>query len=130
MSDKVATFWIITQQGQTFALGDSDPSHEFVFTLTEENYNSWAYITLMVRNVDFEHNRVVLNGHLVGHLDAAPGNTWGQQTLIVEVYNTQKFGDGPPNRLVIEARNSSGGTSGNLDDFEVKHLVFHYRTHR
>jgi hypothetical protein len=130
VSDTVATFWIITEQGQVFSLGDANPSREFGFRLTEKNYNSWAYITLMARNVDFQNNRVTLNGHTVGNLDPTPGGAWSQQTLIVEVYGTQKFGDSPNNRVKIEARNSSGGTSGNLDDFEVKHLVFHYRTNR
>ena len=132
MSDTVATFWIVTEQGQVFSLGDSPKpsSRQFTFTLSEENFNSWAYITLSARGVDFEKNRVTLNGHFVGYLDPTPGDTWTQQTLIVEVYGQQKFGDGPPNHLVIETRNQDGEDSGNLDDFEVKHIIFHYRTNR
>ena len=131
MSDTIGTFWIVTGQNDVYTFGDSPKprSRTFTFTLTQENFNSWGYITLMVRNVDFQHNRVTLNGHFIGNLDPT-GNTWTQQTLIVEVYDTQKFGDGPPNHLVIESNNSSGGETGNLDDFEVKHIIFHHRTNR
>ncbi|MFA0963571.1 hypothetical protein AB9P05_17335 [Roseivirga sp. BDSF3-8] len=131
MSDKVATFWIITGQNDVYELGDSPRPDQrtFTFQLTEEPYNSWGYITLMVRNVTWEHNRVYINDNYVGNLDVTPGNHWCQQTLIVEVTTSQKFGEGT-NRLKIESRTSDGGTGGNNDDFEVKHLIFGYRTNR
>ncbi len=132
MSDTVATFWIVTKQGETFELGDAPKPRQksLSFTLTEENYNSWGYITLQLKGVDFSKNKVYLNGHFIGYLDPTPANIWVQQTLIVEVYSQQLFGDGPPNELVIEANNQDGGASGNLDDFSFKHVIFHYRTHR
>lgn len=132
MSDTVATFWIISKQGEVFELGDSPKpkTKELSFTLTEENFNSWGYITLQVKGINFERNRVLLNGHFIGYLDPTPGNVWVEQTLIVEVYNQQLFGDGPPNKLVIESNDSSGGSNGNLDDFSFKHVIFHYRTNR
>lgn len=132
MSDTVGTFWIVTGQNDEFTFG-SNPrpaSRTFSFTLTEENYNSWGYITLMAKGVSFDHNRVLLNGHFVGHLNPTSGGYWSQQTFIIEVYDEQLFGDGPPNNLVIESKNSTGGDDGNLDDFEIKHVIFHYRTNR
>ena len=132
MSDKVATFWIITGQGETFKLGDGQGAFRtktFNFRLSEENYNSWGLITLMARGVSFSKNKVSINGNFVGYLSETKGSEWATQTLIVEVGSFQKFGDGN-NEITIEAFNSEGGTSGNLDDFEVKHLVFEYRTHR
>ncbi len=131
MSDKVATFWIVTKQNEVFDLGDAPKprTKKLTFQLTEENYNSWAYITLQAKNVDYSKNRVLLNGHFVGYLDPTPNTLWSQQTFIVEVYGTQLFGDGS-NELVIESNNATGGSSGNLDDFSFKHVIFHYRTHR
>lgn len=132
MSDTIGTFWIVTKQDEIFKLGDEPKAttQSFSFKLTEENYNSWAYISLMVKGVDYKKNKVSLNGHFVGYLDPTSGGFWTQQTLIVEVYGQQVYGDGPTNELVIETCNSSGGTSGNLDDFEVKHIIFHHRTNR
>lgn len=132
MSDTVATFWIISKQGEVFDLGDSPKPRkkELSFNLTEENYNSWGYITLQAKGVNFTKNRVILNDHFVGYLDPTPSDIWIEQTLIVEVYDRQLFGDGPTNKLVIESRNSAGGSDGNLDDFSIKHLKFHYRTNR
>lgn len=132
MSDRIATFWIITKQNETFDFGDAPKpkSHTFSFKLTEENFNSWAYITLQAKGVNYKKNAVRLNGHFVGYLDPTPEGFWIQQTLIVEVYNQQLFGDGPTNELVIEANNAQGGASGNIDDFSVKHLIFHHRTNR
>lgn len=132
MSDTVATFWIISKQGELFELGDSPKlrKKELLFNLTEENYNSWGYITLQVKGVDFTKNRVILNDHFIGYLDPTPNNIWVEQTLIVEVYGNQLFGDGPTNKLVIESNNSAGGSDRNLDDFSFKHVIFHYRTNR
>lgn len=129
MSDTVATFWIISKQNEVFSLNDTVKTKKLAFNLTQENYNSWAYITLQAKGVDYSRNKVMLNGHFVGYLDPTPGNTWVQQTLILEVYGTQLFGDGS-NELVVETRSASGGTTGNLDDFSFKHVIFHYRTHR
>ncbi len=132
MSDTVATFWIISKQGEFFELGDSPKlrKKELLFNLTEENYNSWGYITLQVKGVNFTKNRVILNDHFIGYLDPTPNNIWVEQTLIIEVYGNQLFGDGPTNKLVIESNNSTGGSDGNLDDFSFKHVIFHYRTNR
>jgi len=132
MSDTVATFWIVTKQGEVFELGDSPKprTKELSFNLTEENYNSWGYITLQVRNVDFKKNRVLLNGHFIGYLDPTPNGLWIEQTLIVEVYGQQLFGDGPLNKIEIESNDQTGGAEDNLDDFSFKHLIFHYRTNR
>jgi hypothetical protein len=132
MSDIVATFWIISKQGEIFELGDLPKARkkELSFKLTEENYNSWGYITLQVKGVDYTKNRVILNDYFIGYLDPTPNNIWVEQTLIVEVYNKQLFGDGPINNLVIESNNKTGGSDGNLDDFSFKHVIFHYRTNR
>ncbi|MFA8437064.1 MAG: hypothetical protein ACEPOZ_21365 [Marinifilaceae bacterium] len=131
MSDTVATFWIITQQNEIFELGDSPKPNkkQISFTLTQEGYNSWGYITLYAKNVDFKKNRVLLNDHFIGYLDPTPGTNWVQQTLIVEVYNRQLFGKGS-NKIVIESKNYDGEETGNLDDFSIKNLIFHYRTNR
>ena len=132
MSDTVATFWIISKQDEVFELGDPPKSieKELSFNLSEESYNSWGYITLQVKGVDFTKNRVILNDHFIGYLDPTPNNIWVEQTLIVEVYGNQLFGDGPTNKLVIESNNTTGGSDGNLDDFSFKHVIFHYRTNR
>lgn len=132
MSDKIGTFWIVSGQNAVFNLGDAPRSRtiDIDFNLTEENFNSWATITLMARNVTWEHNRVILNGHFVGFLDPTHGNTWSQQTLIVEVYGQQLFGDGPTNTLRIESYDQNAEATANVDDFELKHIVFAYRTNR
>lgn len=132
MSDTIGTFWIVTKQNEVFNFGDSPKprSRTFSFALTQENFNSWASITLMARGVTFERNRLILNDEFIGFLDPTPNNFWTQQTLIVEVYDRQIFGDGPPNRLVIESNNSTGDATGNLDDFEIKHIIFNHRTNR
>ncbi len=134
MSDTVATFWIVTKQDQVFELGDSPKARrkELKFKLTQENYNSWAYIKLQARNVDYKKNKVFLNGHFIGYLDPTPsGGIWVEQTLIVEVYNTQLYGSGDSlNEIAVETNNSTGGETGNLDDFSFKHVIFHYRTNR
>ncbi|MBN2767683.1 MAG: hypothetical protein JXQ68_01150 [Campylobacterales bacterium] len=132
MSDTVATFWIISKQGEVFELGDSPKPRkkELAFKLTEENYNSWGYITIQIKGVSYSKNRVLLNDHFVGYLDPTPNDIWVEQTLIVEVYDKQLFGDGPTNKLVIESNNHTGGSDGNLDDFSFKHVIFHYRTNR
>ncbi len=132
MSDTIGTFWIVTKQDEIFAFGDSPKprNRTFSFALTEENYNSWAYITLMARGVTYDRNRVILNDEFIGYLNPTPNNFWIPQTFIVEVYDRQIYGDGPLNRLVIESNNSAGNSSGNLDDFDIKHIIFHHRTHR
>ncbi|MCJ8291189.1 MAG: hypothetical protein HRT58_15540 [Crocinitomicaceae bacterium] len=133
MSDTIGTFWIISKQDEEFKLGDSSgrqQSRTIPFPLTEQPFNSWAYITLMAKGVSFGKNKLYLNDTFIGFLDPTPSGFWIQQTYIVEVYSSQIYGISPNNKLRIEAYDTNGNQVGNIDDFEIKHIVFNHRTNR
>ena len=136
MSDKVATFWIVTNQDEIWYIGDYPRGRRAAipFNLTEENYDSWAYITFMVKGVDFEKNELFLNNHFVSFLDTTPGDNWTQQTHIVELRDRQLFDTGS-NTISFSSKDINGNTTSDVDtndhdNFEIKNLIFHYRTHR
>lgn len=112
---------------QTVHLGDDtdgtweDPSPQrdmaLAFTLPAFAEGPEAELALEVFNVDYT-NALVVNGARVAGLPTEPGGSW--------VAKTQRFPAGAlqpgVNTLVLSARNSSGGTTGSLDDFQVRNV--------
>ncbi len=116
MSDKVATFWIVTNQDEIWRFGNYPRSRRagIQFNLTEQNYNSWAYITVMAKGVQFEKNRLLLNDHFIGFLDTTPGDNWTQQTYVVQVGSNQLYEVGS-NFITFESKDINGNTTSDVD---------------
>jgi hypothetical protein len=82
-----------------------------------------AHLSMMTKGVDFNYNKVYLNNHEVGRLSGSEGETkWRPEAFRVDVNIVQKG----KNTLKITARNATGGTSGNIDDFSVRNPLLIY----
>ena len=80
-----------------------------------------AYLSMMTRDVDYSHNGIHINGNQISNL-TVQGGKWGIDTFCIGAGNVHKG----KNTFKVTARNSSGGTSGNIDDIKVRDPLLIY----
>ncbi len=73
-------------------------------------------------DIDFSTNQIFLNGILVGTMPTQPDR--GFKAVKVNLDASQVVVGS--NTLVIKANDSTGGTSGNLDDYMISNLYYSY----
>jgi hypothetical protein len=77
-----------------------------------------AELLMDVWDVDNTGNAVLVNGSKIGNMPGQAAESWLPKTLPFAAGALQAG----LNTLVISARNSSGGTTGALDDFQVRNI--------
>ena len=116
---------------QTVHLGDDTvigwevptPQRNFqiAFTLPAFAEGPQAELALDVFDVDNSSNAILINGGAVGTVPTQTAESWAGKSL--------RFAAGALqpglNTLVLSARNGSGGTTGSLDDFQVRNVWLH-----
>lgn len=90
----------------------------FSFTLSGNVGGPNAELDFEIFNTDFTANPVLVNGGKVAGLPAQVQHTWVPKTLR---FATGGFRPGL-NTLTLLPRNSSGGTTGDLDDFQIRNI--------
>ena len=91
-----------------------------------------AVLFFQTRDVDLATNAIQINGSdLFGGIPVsstgdAESPIWNGNVALVDAHRLHVSG----NVLHLGARNSSGGTSGNVDDFLIDNVVILYKTRR
>ena len=100
---------------------------EFVFECPCVNADDIAVLLLQSRDVSHALNLLYINGEqVVGGLPVSPSrDTWNGNVLLVERHHGLRERG---NVLRVEARNASGGTDGDIDDFIIDNVVIQYKT--
>ena len=100
---------------------------DFTFSCPQVNPGETAFLTFQSRDVDHQKNIFRINGvDVFGGLPASPArDAWNGNTMLVESHHQLKEAG---NVLHVEARNSSGESGGNLDDFILDNIVIVYKT--
>jgi hypothetical protein len=80
-----------------------------------------AYLQMKTHGVNFSHNNIYINGQKVWRLEPH-GRDWGFDCIIIHAQFLKKG----QNTFKITSRNSSGGTSGNIDDYQVRDPIILY----
>lgn len=120
-----AGFIMIIKSAVAFGDQPSSDKTEYVvnFNLgSDVRPNRWSFLQFETKGVDFSHNKVYINDNEVGELFPYGGSDWRgssicvMETAVISGMNTFK----------VTARNSSGGTTGNLDDFSIRNVVLMY----
>jgi hypothetical protein len=88
------------------------------FTLPDFADGPLAELALDLFDVDNTGNAILLNGAEVAAVPTQAAGSWAAKTAQFAAGALQPG----TNTLVISARNSSGGTTGSLDDFQVRNL--------
>ena len=105
--------------------GIEDPSPQrdllLTFTLPAFAEGPQAELALDLFNVDYTLNAVLVNGAQVGALPVQPAVSWVSKSLLFAAGALQPG----LNTLVLSARNSTGGTTDGLDDFQVRNISLH-----
>lgn len=102
-------------------------SKEFTFDCPGIDPNKDAVLTLQALSVDSEKNVFRLNDRVIfGDLPKTTSTAggWSAQNLLVTPGTLRPRG----NVLHVEARTTSGSTSGNIDDFVIDNIVLFYKT--
>lgn len=96
------------------------PQRQVTYSFTLPGYAGGpeAELNLEVFNTDYSGNVVLLNGGKVAVLPVQAQEAWQPKTLR---FATGGFRPGL-NTLTFSARNSSGGTTGNLDDLQLRNI--------
>lgn len=114
---------------QTVHLGDDtiatwvDPSPQrdltLAFTLPTLADGSEVELALEVFDVGYSGNAILVNGAKIASLPTQPEvETWAAKTKRLPAGALQPG----LNTIVLSSRNSSGGTTGGIDDFQVRNL--------
>src|SRR5262245_15643969 len=103
------------------------PAKEFVFDCPGVNSTEPAFLLFQSRDVDHQRNVFRVNGvDVFGGLPASPArDAWNGNILLVERHHQLKA---TGNVLRIEARTSTGGSTGDVDDFILDNIVIMYKT--
>lgn len=84
--------------------------------------NRWSFLQFETRGVGYSHNTVYINDEKVGELYPYGGKDWrGSSMCVMETAVTNGI-----NTFKVEARNKTGGITGNLDDFRIRNVVLMY----
>lgn len=134
-----ATFTVIQFQRQHFgnepgSFDDIEPdvpfvgaAKEFVFDCPHVDRNDAACLLFQSRDVTHRRNVLQVNGiDVFGGLPMSPSrDSWNGNVLLVERrHQLRETG----NVLRIEARNSTGGIGGDVDDFMIDNVIIQYKT--
>jgi hypothetical protein len=134
-----ATFTVIQFQRQHFgnepgSFDDVEPdvpfvgaAKEFVFDCPHVDPNEAACLLFQSRDVGHRRNILQVNGiEVFGGLPVSPArDSWNGNVLLVERHHQLREAG---NVLRIEARNTNGGTTGDIDDFIIDNVVIQYKT--
>lgn len=103
------------------------PTKDFPFDCPGVNPGETAFLMFQSRDVDHRRNILQINGvDVFGGLPASPArDAWNGNILLVESHHQLKA---TGNVLRVESRNSSGGGSGDIDDFIIDNVVITYKT--
>jgi hypothetical protein len=90
------------------------------------NPDEAAVLMFQSRDVDHSRNIITINGSNVsGGIPVSPSkDAWNGNVMLINVGILRTSG----NELHIEARNSSGGGGGDIDDFILDNVVVMYKT--
>jgi hypothetical protein len=102
------------------------PTKDFIFPCPNVNPNEPAVLMFQSRDVDSTQNRITINTVAVeGGIPVSPNkDTWNGNVMTIAAGVLLASG----NRLHIEARNTSGGGGGDIDDFILDNVVVMYKT--
>jgi len=103
------------------------PAKDFPFNCPNVDPSETACLKFQSRDVDHRGNVFQINGvNVFGGLPVSPSrDAWNGNILLVEPrHRLQEAG----NVLHVEARNSSGQTVGDIDDFIIDNVVIEYKT--
>ena len=103
------------------------PSKDFSFPCPNLDPSQTAFLMFQSRDVDHQRNVFRVNGvDVFGGLPASPDKAaWNGNILLLEPQHHLKA---TGNVLHVEARNTSGGGGGDLDDFIIDNVVIMYKT--
>jgi hypothetical protein len=115
----------VVHLGDDTVVAWEDPSpertFELTFTLPTFAEGPQAELVLDVFDVDNTGNAIIVNGAKVGTLPTQGAESWAATNV--------RFAAGALqpglNTLMFSARNSSGGTTGSLDDFQIRNVELH-----
>ena len=133
------SFTVVQYQRQHFgnqpgSFNDIEPdvpfvgaAKEYAFDCPQVDPAETAILLFQSRDVSHSRNILQINGTPVyGGLPVSPSrDTWNGNVLLVEPRHQLRA---TGNVLRVEARNPSGGTGGDIDDFIVDNLVVQYKT--
>ena len=134
-----SNFTVVQSQRQHFgnqpgSFNDIEPdvpfvgaAKEFIFDCPHINPEVAALLLFQSRDVTHSRNVLHVNGAPVsGGLPVSPSrDSWNGNVLLVEPqHRLRETG----NVLRIEARNTGGGMTGDIDDFIIDNLVIQYKT--
>jgi hypothetical protein len=133
------SFTVVQYQRQHFgnqpgSFNDIEPdvpfvgaAREYVFDCPHVNPAETAILLFQSRDVSHSRNTLQINGTQVyGGLPVSPSrDTWNGNVLLVEPHHQLRAAG---NVLRVEARNTSGGIGGDIDDFIIDNMVVQYKT--
>lgn len=120
-----AGFVMLIKTAVKFGDSSSSDKKEYVVNFDLENSvrpSRWSFLQFETKGVDYSHNKVYINDNEVGKLYAYGGSDWHGSSICVMEYAVTAG----VNTFKVEALNSSGGTSGNRDDFSIRNVVLMY----
>jgi hypothetical protein len=94
---------------------------EVEFEIPDYKPNNHAYIQMMTYGVSYSRNYIFVNGNKIYPL-IPHGDKWGFDAFLIH-YKFLKTGK---NKFKIISRNSTGGITGNIDDFVVRDPIIFY----
>lgn len=101
------------------------PTKDFTFPCPNVNANEAAVLMFQSRDVDSSKNIITINNNPVaGGIPVSPNKvTWNGNVMLIATGVLRAN-----NELHIEARNTSGGGGGDIDDFILDNVVVMYKT--
>jgi len=81
-----------------------------------------AYLLMMTRQVNFEHNGIYINDNEIGALTPSEGSGWNTDTICIPKGHIHKG----KNTFRLTPRNVSGDNTGNVDDIWVRDPLLIY----
>jgi hypothetical protein len=101
---------------------DAQNTFELPFHLPAGASGPNAELTFDVWNVNNSGNAILVNGGKIGNFPVQSASTWIPQSVRFPAGALQPG----ENILTLTARNSSGGTAGELDDLQVRNITLKF----
>lgn len=101
---------------------DAQRTFEITFFLPSGATGPEAELSFDLWNVDNSGNAILVNGGKVGNFPMQTSSSWLPKTMRFAAGALQPG----ENTLTLTARNSSGGVSGALDDFQVRNIFLRF----